>query len=280
MILQIKKGLTSFQLKIIAMITMTIDHIADFRLVRIPHEIYEVLRIIGRVAAPLFLFQLVQGLRHTRSKLKYIFRLYTAGVIIQIINLFLVKRFVGDDTDIMFGNILPTFMYTALYITCIEAIVGAIKNKEYKKMILPVIGIIVPFLFSVFNFKCINNNSIGIFLQIFIPSLFTLEYSFLFVLLGIAWYFIDNKTYNCLIFVILSFLCYFIDSNFMIRLTRYIPFNFFELFLRTQWLMILAIPFMLLYNGHKGKSYKYLFYFYYPLHQYLIFFIIQLCRSY
>ena len=43
---------------------------------------FYVLRIIGRIAAPLFLFMIVEGLHHTRSKPKYILRLYVAGVII------------------------------------------------------------------------------------------------------------------------------------------------------------------------------------------------------
>ncbi|MBQ5325778.1 MAG: TraX protein, partial [Oscillospiraceae bacterium] len=33
-----------------------------------------------------------------------------------------------------------------------------------------------------------------------------------------------------------------------------------------QWLQILALPVMLMYNGRKGMGLKYLFYIYYPLH--------------
>ena len=47
---------------------------------------FYVLRIIGRIAAPLFLFMIVEGLHHTRSKPKYILRLYVAGVIIATAN--------------------------------------------------------------------------------------------------------------------------------------------------------------------------------------------------
>ncbi|MGO0861946.1 TraX family protein, partial [Clostridioides difficile] len=38
-----------------------------------------------------------------------------------------------------------------------------------------------------------------------------------------------------------------------------------------QWMMIASLPFMLLYNGEKGKSMKYLFYLYYPIHIYLLY---------
>ena len=37
-----------------------------------------------------------------------------------------------------------------------------------------------------------------------------------------------------------------------------------------QWMMIFALPIMLMYNGEKGKGYKPLFYIYYPLHLFII----------
>lgn len=37
-------------------------------------------------------------------------------------------------------------------------------------------------------------------------------------------------------------------------------------FVNYQWFMIFALPFMLMYNGKKGRGMKYLFYIYYPLH--------------
>ena len=33
-----------------------------------------------------------------------------------------------------------------------------------------------------------------------------------------------------------------------------------------QWAMVFALPFMLLYNGERGRGLKYFFYLYYPLH--------------
>lgn len=38
-----------------------------------------------------------------------------------------------------------------------------------------------------------------------------------------------------------------------------------------QWLMVLALPLMLLYNGKKGPGAKWLFYVFYPLHIWLLF---------
>ncbi|MEG1783071.1 MAG: TraX family protein, partial [Oscillospiraceae bacterium] len=38
-----------------------------------------------------------------------------------------------------------------------------------------------------------------------------------------------------------------------------------------QWMQIGALPFMLAYNGKKGKGCKYLFYVFYPLHICILF---------
>lgn len=62
-----KRGLTGNQLKLIALITMTVDHIG---LVLLPQ--YPVLRIIGRLSFPIYAFMIAEGCRHTRSMPKYL----------------------------------------------------------------------------------------------------------------------------------------------------------------------------------------------------------------
>ena len=48
--------------------------------------------------------------------------------------------------------------------------------------------------------------------------------------------------------------------------------NFTDSLLRInfQWMMIFALPFMLMYNGKKGKGLGRLFYIYYPVHLVII----------
>lgn len=48
--------------------------------------------------------------------------------------------------------------------------------------------------------------------------------------------------------------------------------------LGNQHWMILALPFMLLYNGRRGGEHKYFFYLYYPLHQFVIAATFELLR--
>ena len=71
--------MSSFTLKILAIIFMTIDHIG-FTL--FPSNL--LLRYIGRLAFPIFAFQMGNGFYHTKNKEKYIFRMLIFTVISQI----------------------------------------------------------------------------------------------------------------------------------------------------------------------------------------------------
>jgi len=42
-----------------------------------------------------------------------------------------------------------------------------------------------------------------------------------------------------------------------------------------QWMMVLALPLMLRYNGEKGRGWKWFFYFYYPAHTCLLFLLAR-----
>ena len=71
--------MTSFILKLIGIICMLCDHIGD---AFIGH--FSFLNLIGRIAFPIFAFQLVQGYIHTHNTKKYILRLFIFACISQI----------------------------------------------------------------------------------------------------------------------------------------------------------------------------------------------------
>lgn len=75
-----KKTTTLFSsaaLKIIALLTMTIDHLAIFLYDASFITAYEYipLRVIGRLAFPLFAFMIVEGVLHTKNLKQYLLRL-------------------------------------------------------------------------------------------------------------------------------------------------------------------------------------------------------------
>jgi hypothetical protein len=88
-----KISLNGTQLKIIAMLTMLIDHIGAAMLapmlaagVLSPEwsEIYRALRLIGRSSFPIYCFLLAEGAAHTRSMGHYALRLGTLAVLSEI----------------------------------------------------------------------------------------------------------------------------------------------------------------------------------------------------
>jgi len=71
--------MTGFDLKIIAMLTMLIDHIGSIFFPR-----YIALRIIGRLSFMLYCFLLVQGYTYTRNLKKYLLRILIFAFISEI----------------------------------------------------------------------------------------------------------------------------------------------------------------------------------------------------
>ena len=79
--IQTKKfaGLTGNQLKLLALFAMTCDHVG---LQLLPQFI--ILRIIGRLAAPLFAYMIAEGCRYTHDRGRYLGRLLGMAALCQI----------------------------------------------------------------------------------------------------------------------------------------------------------------------------------------------------
>ena len=75
---QNKKGVTGSTLKLIAIITMTIDHVGA---VIFPD--YQILRIIGRIAFPIFAYCIAVGCIYTKNIGKYALRVLLMAILIQ-----------------------------------------------------------------------------------------------------------------------------------------------------------------------------------------------------
>lgn len=78
--LKTKLGLTNNQLKIIAMITMLVDHAG---VVLFPNVMW--LRYIGRLSFPIFAYMIAEGCRYTRNRLKYFLQIFVLAAVCQIV---------------------------------------------------------------------------------------------------------------------------------------------------------------------------------------------------
>ncbi len=272
------RGLSISQIKWIALIAMTIDHLAAYGFeIPIFDAHFYTFRIIGRIAAPLFFFALTESVKHTRSRKRFLMRLYFGavgtGLFVVITNLLF-----HDSVGRFFqSNILCDYIYTALYIILIEQMIEGIKTKQWKGCLLAVVGVLatgIPHAIVWFVYE-FPYGKYGLFPETvwtiqdfagsFVFSPLVAEYTILFVIMGILMYFAGNKYGKAAVLVLFSLFCYFGGNveflrNSIIGTVLGYP----------QYYMIFAVPFILLYNGEKGRGSKYFFYVYYPVHRYAI----------
>lgn len=72
-------------IKIIAMISMLIDHIAlCIPYIWMHQDVYRIMRNIGRIAFPIFCFCIIEGYYHTSDVKKYILRLFIFALISEV----------------------------------------------------------------------------------------------------------------------------------------------------------------------------------------------------
>jgi len=92
--------MSSSTLKIIALITMMIDHIGASLFPEL-----KILRVIGRVAFPIYIFLLVEGYYKTRDVKKYILRLLVFALISEV------------PFDLAFNGSVPWFKHQNVFFT-------------------------------------------------------------------------------------------------------------------------------------------------------------------
>ncbi len=86
------RGLSQEGLKLIACVTMLLDHVGAILVIDLFYrnpsgfllDLYENLRLIGRLAFPIYCFLLVEGSIHTRNPLRYGLRLAVCALITEI----------------------------------------------------------------------------------------------------------------------------------------------------------------------------------------------------
>lgn len=116
----IPAALTGNQLKIIALITMTIDHIG---MVLFPG--ISLFRIIGRLAFPIYAYMIAEGCRYTRSRRRYFLSMAAVGILCQLVYFFV--------ADSLYQCVLVTFSLSLLIIFSLD---NALKQKNARSVIL------------------------------------------------------------------------------------------------------------------------------------------------
>lgn len=122
--------LNAFQLKILAVITMIIDHLG---VLIFPNNI--VFRIIGRVSFVLFAFLLVEGLYYTRNINRYFFRLLFFAIISEIpFDYVMYGEFFHWEVQNVFWNL-------AIGVGSIGLLKNATEGMEIRKLIICVLSL-------------------------------------------------------------------------------------------------------------------------------------------
>lgn len=243
-------GISQNTLKLIAIIFMFIDHIGAFLLYPYIlksgssnstnlYEIYMGMRIAGRIAFPLFIFCIVEGVEKTKHPMKYFYLLGTFALVSEIpFNL----CESGNVMDLGKSNVFFTLFAGVGILLCVQGIF--LKDSRIKISVafpLTVIGLVFGFLFG------FDYGGIGV-CAIVLAGIFNLGMDFKY-----------QRRKNFIVILIITIILFFMGQ--------------------TERYAILAIPIALMYNGQRGRSLKYFFYVFYPAHLMVLFVIRMLLNK-
>lgn len=221
--------MTNFQIKIIAAITMLIDHVG----VAFHSPTLNLLRLrqVGRISFPLFVFLVIEACLHTKDIKRYMGRLFLFAFISQIPFAWLAGVPVFSHLNIFFTLFLGVF-FVYLYKIAIE-----------NGGIVSILFFIVLFVFG-YIIADINNFEYGGYGLMFIMIMYIARgYDFKY-----------KRVYTAVALVVMSAILYPPFTAFML------PFFI--------WAVSSMIP-IYFYNGELGyntRLTKWIFYLFYPVH--------------
>lgn len=221
-------GASQNQIKIIAAVSMVADHVGALLLPQV-----QILRIVGRLAFPLFAFFVYEGFHYTRSEVKYFLQMFALGSACGAVYYFY--------TGALFGNVLITFSASILLLAAAaffrERISGAARDKILGALLM-----------------------LGAFAAVYVLCLFVeIDYGFwgaaLPVFAALAHGHAKSGTADK----------YIVLASFALGLLI-MCFNVNQLG-AVQFYSLLSLPLLALYNGQRGRlKMKSFFYWFYPAH--------------
>lgn len=238
------KILNSNELKLVAIIAMTVDHIAWAMFEGYPTAPLPIfMHIIGRLTCPIMCYFIAEGYHHTKNINKYTFRLFAFAFISHFAYIFASNAFVDFKSFIPFyyGDFLnqTSVMWSLAWGLVMLRIADSKKIKLTCKVLLVILICIITLSsdWSCIASLCImaigtnrNNLKKQMAWMIFYVALYSLVY-----------FFAIDKVYGVL-----------------------------------QMGVILSIPIIAMYNGSRGKNekinkfMKWFFYIFYPAHLFVI----------
>lgn len=277
--LQKAQFINSFVIKLIAVLTMTVDHVGVLLSYYLPFgdPLVEALRIIGRLSLPLFCLCIVEGVMHTKHFGKYMLKLGIVGTVVSV------ALGVAGAMDLMsfttlgsVGNIFIDLMLGAL-------IVYLVRRKEWYLKVLA----ILPVAFAAASFACTSIEAEKGYIIWWLPWLIRTQYGFYAVLMIVLFYFaywasdvitqayasnsgmdrdvvFPGGTQRLLTNVLLVIMLGISTFLFWLAATQY-----GAMYLDVQPYALIAGVLLLFYNGKRGYNSKWVqhgFYIYYPLH--------------
>ncbi len=281
--------MSSFALKILALVLMLIDHIAEF----IP-GMPIIFHWLGRLAAPLFLFCCVWSYDYTSNKKKYLLRIYIAGICMSVVQCI----FSIDN------NFFRTILQVLLIIWLIDSYRK--KDKFKQKLIIYIIWQCVSIGLNIYlmNLAAYWPQNLENIMLYSVPSvfgnMFWCEGGWIYILLGVLlWLFKSDKKKLATAFICFDVIDLFLTTTPVINIVLSKMRNLNDIlaliadvidyllgtvvrlhpseiggsmwFENYEWMMIFSLIPMLFYNRKKGRGWKYFFYIFYPTH------IIILC---
>ena len=234
-------GLTSNMLRTIAVILMLSDHIwATFM------SFGDWMTYVGRMAFPIFAFQIAEGFVHTSNFKKYALRLLAFGVVSEIpFNLFYSSRVFNPYHQ----NVLFTLLLGLLAIYVIDK---AKKNRTAKNIALSVLWLLLICVASTIGF---------------------VDYCFLGMITVVMFYILRDFP-----FAWLAQLAAMVLINIVFFEGQVVPVEIFGKMheIPTQGFAVFSLIPIWLYGGRKGisnKALQYGFYAFYPVHMLILYLI-------
>ena len=264
-------GLTETGLKWIALVTMVLDHIHYF--FGFTGAIPEWFSMAGRVSAPLFLFCLVEGFTHTRSRKKYFAKVYVLSAAMSALLFFMAFGGILVRPDGFYpGNgMMTTFAVLMVIWQGIDWLEQRRFGRGLAAVLLPLAWPILANLLSV-AFPALAT-PLGFAAYSVLPTWGTTgDSSWPVLVMGLVLYLFRRRRKVQVAAFSLYYVLYGVVYMGLVVSSVMPDFVWTQLFTTYYEIYgILAAPLMLWYNGQRGRGHKALFYAFYPAHIYLLY---------